>query len=286
MHPLVERIAAFGGMRSPVGRVVTFVILAVVVLGAVAALGVVHPTTPNPDLQQYLPALTAFTILGAGLLDGVNPCAFTVLLLLVAALLASAQAGASHTATGMRGRVVLLGSIYVGAVFVTYLALGVGLVGAGRLFTGSHLPSRLGAFVAVLLGLWMLKDVFVPESGLKLEAPHRLTARARDMARRGSVPALIVGGILVGLCTIPCSGAIYLAVLSLLAAEANPVRAYSYLVLYNILFVAPLLVILFIASSRKGLTLLARWQQRHRERVRFVIGTSVIAIGLALLAMI
>jgi cytochrome c-type biogenesis protein len=285
MHPLAEKIMEFGGIRSPAGRVAAFVILAVVVLGAVAIVGVLHPTAPDPELRRYLPALTLFTVVSAGLLDGVNPCAFTVLLLLVAALLASTQAG-SYTAAGLRGRVVLLGSVYVGAVFVTYLALGVGLVGAGRLFTGSHLPSRLGAFAAVLLGLWMIKDVLLPEVGPRLEAPHQLTVRAKEIARRGSVPALVVGGILIGLCTIPCSGAIYLAVLSLLAAEANPLRAYSYLVLYNVLFVAPLLAILLIASSRKGLAHLARWQERHRERVRFILGTSVIALGLTLLVII
>jgi cytochrome c biogenesis protein CcdA len=285
MHPLAEKIMEFGAIRSSAGRIAAFVILAVVVLGTIAIVGILHPTTPNPELRRYLPALTLFTVVSAGLLDGVNPCAFTVLLLLVAALLASTQAG-PYTVTGIRGRVVLLGSVYVGAVFLTYLALGVGLVGAGRLFTGSHLPSRLGAFAAVLLGLWMIKDALLPEVGPRLEAPHQLTVRAKEIARRGSVPALIGGGVLVGLCTIPCSGAIYLAVLSLLAAEANPLRAYSYLVLYNALFVAPLLAILFIASSRKGLAHLARWQEHHRERVRFILGTSVVAIGLTLLVII
>jgi cytochrome c biogenesis protein CcdA len=209
-----------------------------------------------------------------------------VLLLLIAALLASTQVGGSQAFAGMRGRVMLLGSIYVGAVFLTYLALGVGVLSAGRLFTSSHVPSRLGAFAAVLLGLWMLKDVFLPGTGPRLEAPHGLTARARDIARRGSVPALVVGGILVGLCTVPCSGAVYLAVLSLLATETSPLQAYGYLVLYNALFVAPLLAILAVASSRKTLAYLARWQQRHRERVRFALGAGVITLGLALLAII
>lgn len=270
---------------SPVRRVAMFVAVSVLALGTVAVLGVVHPRA-DPALQQYLPTLTPFALVGAGLLDGVNPCAFTVLLLLIAALLASTQVGGSTGAAGMRGRIMLLGSIYVGAVFVTYLALGVGLLGAGRVFTSSHLPSRLGAFAAVLLGLWMLKDVFLPDVGPRLEAPHGLTARAREVARRGTVPALITGGVLVGLCTVPCSGAVYLAVLSMLAVEASPFRAYAYLVLYNALFVVPLLVILAVASSRRTLAHLARLQQRYRERVRFALGTSVITLGLALLAMI
>ncbi len=251
-----------------------------------AALGLVHPRSGGAALQPYLPALTPLAVVGAGLLDGINPCAFTVLLLLIAALLATTQVGRVRTLGAMRARVILLGSIYVGAVFVTYLALGVGVLGVGRLFTGSHVPSRLGALAAVLLGLWMLKDVFLPGLGPRLEAPHGLTARAQGLARRSTLPALVAGGILIGLCTVPCSGAVYLAVLSMLAAETQPARAYGYLVLYNLLFVVPLLAILGAASSRSVLARLARWQERHREGVRLAIAGTVILLGLGLLAMI
>jgi cytochrome c biogenesis protein CcdA len=271
---------------SSARRVAAFVAFATVALGGVVAFGVVHPRLARPDLQQYLPSITPATIVGAGLLDGINPCAFTVLLLLIAALLATTQVGGHGTVTGIRSRVMLLGSIYVGAVFLTYLALGVGVLSVGRFFTGSHVPSRLAAFAAVLLGLWMVKDVFLPDAGPRLEAPHALAGRAQAIARRSTIPALVGGGILIGLCTVPCSGAVYLAVLSLLAVDEQPVRAYSYLVLYNVLFIAPLLAILAVASSRRTLARLARWQQRHREGVRLAIGTTVIALGLGLLAVI
>jgi cytochrome c biogenesis protein CcdA len=271
---------------SSARRVAAFVAFATVALGGVAAFGVVHPRLASPDLQQYLPSITPATIVGAGLLDGINPCAFTVLLLLIAALLATTQVGGHGTVTGIRSRVMLLGSVYVGAVFLTYLVLGIGILSAGRIFTGSHVPSRLAALAAVLLGLWMIKDVFLPGVGPRLEAPHALAGRAQAIARRSTVPALVAGGILIGLCTVPCSGAVYLAVLSLLAVDEQPVRAYSYLVLYNVLFVAPLLAILAVASSRRTLARLARWQERHRERVRLAIGATVITLGLGLLAAI
>lgn len=281
-----NHVATRAGPRPAPSRVVAFVVLAVAILALTTALGIVRPLAPDDHLQAYLPALTPVSVVGAGLLDGINPCAFTVLLLLITGLLASTQLGGAGTVSAIRGRVMLLGSVYVGAVFVTYLALGVGVMGVGRIFTGSHLPSRVGAFVAVLLGLWMLKDVFLPATGPRLEAHHGLAARAQAMARRGSVPALVAGGVLVGLCTVPCSGAIYLAVLSLLASDAYWPRSYGYLVLYNVLFVAPLAAIVIAGSSRPVLRRLARWQQRARERVRSVIGVTVIVLGLGLLAVI
>jgi cytochrome c-type biogenesis protein len=266
-------------------RVAAFVAIAVIVLGVVAVLGVVNPAMTDGEYKQFLPAITPVGVVAAGLLDGINPCAFTVLLLLIASLLAASQVGGVR-ASAIRSRVILLGSIYVAAVFLTYLTLGVGVLQVGRVFTGSHLPSRIGALAAVLLGLWMLKDVFLPDVGPRLEAPHALTRRAHAVARRATIPGLVVGGVLIGLCTVPCSGAVYLAVLSLLAAQEQGVTAYGYLVVYNLLFVLPLVAILFAASSRPVLARLARWQERHRERVRFAIGSGVVVLGLGLLAII
>ncbi len=281
-----HRIATRVQRRPAPSRVVAFVALAVAVLAITVAVGIVRPPAGGDHLRAYLPTVTPLTVVGAGLLDGINPCAFTVLLLLIAALLASTQLGNAGSVSAIRGRVLLLGSVYVSAVFVTYLALGVGVLGVGQIFTGSHLPSRVGALVAVLLGLWMLKDVFLPASGPSLKAPHGLAARAQTMARRGSVPALVAGGVLVGLCTVPCSGAVYLAVLSLLASDAHWARSYGYLVLYNVLFVAPLAAIVVAGSSRPLLRRLVRWQQRTQERVRSIIAVTVIVLGLGLLAII
>jgi cytochrome c biogenesis protein CcdA len=69
------------------------------------------------------------------------------------------------------------------------------------------------------------------------------------------IPALTTG-VLVGLCTVPCSGAIYLGVLGLLATRTTYAEGLAYLVLYNGIFVLPLVAMLALASSRKYST---RW---------------------------
>lgn len=270
----------------PAWRVAGVAAAGVAVMGAAVALGVAHPRLGGIGAEPSLAVLTPLTVVAAGLLDGINPCAVTVLLLLIAALLAATQVGGAGAAIATRGRVLVLGSVYVGAVFLTYLGAGAGLLSAGFWFTRGHLPSRLAALASVVLGLWMLKDAVLPSAGPRLEAPHGLTARAQGLARRARVPALILGGFLIGLCTIPCSGAVYLAIVALLAAQRNPLAVYGYLVLYNLMFIVPLLAILAIASSRRALAQLSRWQREHRERVRLAIGTGVTALGLALLAAI
>jgi len=235
-------------------------------------------------MTARLPALTLGTVLVAGIADGFNPCAFTVLLLFITSLVAAAQARDAPSAVSLRGRVIGLGSIYIASVFFTYLALGVGLLAAVDLFTQRHLPARLGAVLSIALGLWMLKDYFLPEMGLRLEAPAAVGRWARASARRATIPTLVAGGVLIGLCTLPCSGAVYLAVLSLLAAQSSALAGFGYLVLYNALFVLPLVAILLLASARPTLNRLAHWNLHHREWVRLGLGTGVVLMGFVILA--
>ena len=258
-------------------------ILSLVALGAIALTGLWHPNAPAEAMQKYLPQITLPTVLVAGVVDGINPCAFTVLLLFVTALTSTLQAGEANM-KAMRARLLSMGGIYIAAVFLTYLALGVGLLKSLDFFTRQHIPARFGALLAILFGLWMLKDYFLPDSGWRLQAPGRIGIVARQMGQKATLPALIVGGFLIGLCTVPCSGAVYLGVLSLLALQPTALLGYAYLVLYNVVFVLPLIVILIAATARPTLNRVAHWNLHHKEGVRFMLGGGVVAMGLLILA--
>ena len=234
-------------------------------------------------MQMYLPRITLPTVVVAAAVDGINPCAFTVLLLFITAMLATLQAG-EQSVNAIRVRLLGQGGIYIAAVFLTYLGLGVGLLKTLDFFTRQHLPARIGALAAILFGLWMLKDFFLPDFGWRLQAPSQIGTTAREMAKKATVPALIVGGFLIGLCTVPCSGAVYLGVLSLLALQPSALLGYSYLVLYNLIFVLPLVIILIAASARPTLNRLAHWNLHHKEWVRLALGGGVVVMGLLILA--
>src|SRR3990172_2612090 len=148
-------------------------LLTLAALGAIALAGWWHPNAPDTSMQMYLPQITLPTVVVAGLVDGINPCAFTVLLLFITTLTATLKAG-DQNVTALRARLIGTGGIYIAAVFLTYLALGIGLLNSLSFFTQQHLPARLAALIAVLLGLWMLKDYFTPEIGWRLQAPARL----------------------------------------------------------------------------------------------------------------
>jgi cytochrome c-type biogenesis protein len=268
---------------SPLRRIVTLSTLSIVALGAMALTGLWHPNAPAEAMQMYLPKITLPTVILAAVVDGINPCAFTVLLLFITAMLATIQAG-EQSLRAIRARILSLGGIYIAAIFLTYLGLGMGLLKSLDFFTREHLPARFGALAAILFGLWMLKDFFLPDVGWRLQAPSQVGTMARQMAKKATVPALILGGFLIGLCTVPCSGAVYLGVLSLLALQPSALLGYSYLVLYNLIFVLPLVVILVAASARPTLNRLAHWNLHHKEWVRLALGGGVVVMGLLILA--
>src|SRR5450759_3450799 len=138
---------------SIIKRTVILLSLAVIAMAAIGLAGFWHPNAPNIAMQTYLPKITLPTVVIAGVVDGINPCAFTVLLLFITALLATLKAGDQNINT-TRDRLVGMGSIYLGAFFLSYLAPGVGLLKTADIFTREHAPARIGALIAILIGLW------------------------------------------------------------------------------------------------------------------------------------
>ena len=276
---------------APVARPRLFLLIAGAVVAASAA--AVLAVTPRPADHQALADLSVQAILGAGFLDGFNPCALGVLILFAtfALGLAARQSLATGTtaAPDVRGasRTVLgLGAFFVLGVLVTYFLLGLGLLTVLATLTdfgGNHLPSRIAALVAIALGLWMIRDVLLPDAPWKLEAPHALHGRMRDWARVGSPAALLGGGVLIGLCTVPCSGAVYIGVIALLGASGTVAAGLGGLVLYNLAYIAPLVALLVLASRPGLIRVINRWHLEHAGGTKLVLALVVFALGFAIL---
>jgi hypothetical protein len=120
--------------RNVFRRILVVSILLVLALGAIALTGLWHPNAPDPAMQTYLPKITLPAVVVAGVIDGINPCAFTVLLLFITAMLATLQSG-EQSVSAVRARLLSRGGIYIAAVFLTYLSLGVGMLKVMDIFT-------------------------------------------------------------------------------------------------------------------------------------------------------
>ncbi len=221
------------------------------------------------NLAQLLPAVVV-----AGLLDSVNPCAFAVILLLVAFL---------FTLRKSRNQILRLGFVYIGMIFLVYFAIGLGLLGAVRLSDEPHLVARLGSWLLIGLGAINLIEHYFPRFPIKLHMPAFAGAKARALIGKATLPATIGAGLLVGLCTFPCSGGIYVSVITLLNAKTTMAWGVSYLGLYNIMFVLPLIGILLVAGNRVTAKAWAGWERHHALDIRLWYGLSMMALGAVML---
>lgn len=223
-------------------------------------------------------SVTVPVVLTSGLLDGLNPCAFGVLLSFVAVILASVA-----LTEDPRPHLWRAGGVYVAGMFLTYLLLGLGIIATVSLFTATHLPIRLMGLVVVTMGLWALKDVVLPSVGAPLAMPHGWHGTVRKALSRTTPVGLFTAGALVGLCTLPCSGAIYVGVLALIAREPLFPRL-SYLIVYNVMFVAPLLLMLALVANRRVLNNIAHAYLQRKVLVKGIVGAITVILGLVILA--
>jgi Cytochrome c biogenesis protein len=195
--------------------------------------------------------LAILPVLVAGLVDGINPCAFTTLIFLLSSL---ALAG--------RGRreVLAIGLFFTAGVFLTYLGVGFGLFAALRAASAISLVALvlrylLVAVLAVFAGL-SVYDYFKIRAGkaseillqlpnsLKLKIHASIRTRAKTAALAGSSLAL---GFLISIFEFACTGQVYLPTLAYLARQKGRGDAIGLLLLYNLAFIAPLVAV-FIAS--------------------------------------
>lgn len=213
----------------------------------------------------------------AALIDSINPCAFSILLLTVAFLFS--------LGTFSRAKMLQIGLAYIFGIFTAYLAIGLGILGALHLFNTPHFMGVVGAYLLIGMGLINLITHFFPKFPVKLQIPHAVHGKIADLMEKSSIPAVFLLGALVGLCEFPCTGGPYLMVLGLLHDAQTKFRGLGYLVWYNILFVAPLVAVLFVASEQAVLSKLQEWKRSHLNAMRLVGGIIMILLGLLILKM-
>ena len=214
---------------------------------------------------------TILTVLITAAVDSINPCAIGVLILMMSVVLSGG---------GTLKRMVFLGFVYVSAVFAVYLAAGLGLV---YFFTRIPLVVTeylsIGvALLVVVAGLLEVKDYFWYGRGFSLAIPGSMAKKLHNFASHTSVWGIAALGAFVSAVELPCTGAPYLAIITILSQYFD-FQAFLLLVFYNIIFVAPLIVILLLVASGKKIQEVKAWKQDNRGFMRLAIGVLLIALA-------
>lgn len=220
-------------------------------------------------IESSLP--TILTVFLTAAIDSVNPCAIGVLILMVSVVLAGGQS---------IKRMLFLGTIYILSILVVYLAAGLGLV---YFFTQIPLVVTeylsIGvALIIVIAGLIEIKDFFWYGKGFSLMIPPIFAKRLHNFASRTTVWGVMFLGAFVSAVELPCTGAPYLAIITILS-QFFDFTAFLLLVFYNIIFVMPLIIILLMVASGKKLQDIKAWKQANRAHMRLFTGLLLIALA-------
>lgn len=250
-----------------------FILVAVVmgmsIIGTNALTGAVTGAATGEIALPTLPV-----VLITALIDSINPCAIGVLILLIGTLLALSK---------NRHKMLYTGIIYILAVYVTYLLAGLGLLLFLQRFNLAEPIGIVVGALVIILGLVEIKDFWWYGKGFSLAIPYKRSLQIKEKVKKVSTLGAIGLGIFVAAVELPCTGGPYLAITALLSKIGFNPTVMGYLMLYNFIFVLPLIVILLLAYFGLATKKLEEWRGKNRKWMRLFTGLVMLGLGTLLI---
>jgi len=230
------------------------------------------------DLDVSSSPLPLLTLLIAGM-DSFNPCAFFVLLTLLG-MLVHAQS---------RNKMLLIGGIFVffsGFIYFLFMAAWLNLF-----LVMGHVAviTTIAGCVSVTIAAINIKDFFFFKQGVSLSIPDsakpKLFDRMRRLLRSDSLVSILIGATVLAIVAnfyeLLCTAGFPMVFARILTLNnLSTPTYYLYLVLYNIVYVIPLLFIVLGFSLTLGRQKLSEWQGRV---LKLVSGSMMLGLGIILL---
>ena len=214
--------------------------------------------------------ITIPAIISAGLLDSINPCAIGVLIFLMVYLVALKN----------RRLIFTIGFTYIFTVYLVYFAAGLGLLSAIASSKITVFIYYFSGALLIILGLVNLITVFQKNSAPLLKIPESAKPIIEKWAKSASIPGAMILGAVVSAFELPCTGGIYLAILSLLGRMGLTLKPILYLLLYNFFFVLPLLIIWLLVIYTQSSEKVQTWFKSYKLPLRIIMGIGMIALGI------
>jgi len=211
-------------------------------------------------------------VLGAAAIDSINPCAIGVLILMVSVVLGQG---------GSPSRLLKVGAAYIFAIFATYLIAGLGLI-----YFFSNIPIVLAEYLSIGVGMLVItagilevKDFFWYGKGMSLQIPKKYADKIHSWSTTNkSIWGVMMLGAFVAAVELPCTGAPYLAILTILRIDFT-IWAFMLLLLYNFVFVLPLIVILVMVASGTKISSVSKWKEESKGNMRLAMGLMFVSLG-------
>ena len=218
--------------------------------------------------------LTLPLVLGAALVDAINPCAFAVLIILMTTVLAA----------GSRRRALFAGIAFASAIYISYLSMGLGVYKALSTVNLSNWFMKFIAGLAILVGLLNIKDYFwYGGGGFLMEVPLSWRPKMKSLIHSVTSPlgAFFIG-ILISLFLLPCTSGPYIVILGMLSQKETFLTALSWLLLYNAVFVLPMIIITLSCYFGLKPERVEKLRQKKIRLLHLLAGAIMIILGIAI----
>ncbi len=229
-------------------------------------------------LKDKFKEFSFVSIVMAGIIDGINPCAIATMIFLI-----------SFLATRKRSRkqILTIGLCFTFSVFVTYLLLGIGAFKIITALEQYRWVSKIIRWSAILLalgvGLMSFWDAFKfgkskKTEDIKLQLPKAVKLRIHkvisgNLSGKQLATGAIVTGFLVTLLEAVCTGQVYLPTIILMTQQSELKGiGWAYLLFYNFLFVLPLLIVMILAYYGLKWEKLAKTTQNNLVVIKILFG--------------
>lgn len=218
--------------------------------------------------------LTILILTGAALVDAINPCAFAVLLILITTVLAS----------GNKKRALASGLAFSASIFISYFLMGLGLYSVVASIKTAQLFIKTIAVLAIIIGLFNLKDFFWYGKGFLMEVPMSWRPRLKKIISSViSPPGAFLIGFLVSLFLLPCTSGPYIVIIGMLGQKATYARAVWLLLLYNLIFILPMIAISLLAYFGMDVKKAEEKRIKNLRILHLIAGLIMLAMGAYLL---
>ena len=253
----------------------------------------------NSQLQAHealFSQITLWAIIGAGLADGINPCAFAVIVFFVSFL-------AAYKYT--KKEIIVVGTAYCTSVFLAYLLMGLGafhFLYAMKGFRYVTLAVQWGTIVLCVLFLALsLYDFIIYQRTKKsekmlLQLPKSYKEYIHKVMRfflkdkHSSMWRLLLAAFAVGFVVSAveavCTGQVYLPTCVVILKEAGSQswKAAEYLIVYNLMFVLPLVLVFVLTLCGKESATFNNWLKKHLGLSKFLLCCVFLGLLLLMLA--
>lgn len=217
-------------------------------------------------------------MLPAAISDSINPCAFAVMFLLLSTILSRHQS---------RRKTLFSWVMFSFAVFLTYLVMWIWIFAALASATNTFVLKLIVWILWILVWLANIKDYFRYGKRFVMEVPFSRRPKMAELIEKISSPRWAFAiWVLVSLFLLPCSSWPYFTILWYLSAESAALhtRWYIYLIVYNLIFVLPMLgIAIAVAYWYASVDKLAKIKHQKTKLIHLIVGLLMLGLWIYVL---